>query len=97
MRGDYGGDGHGWTRNGMRIDLYDHREVVDDDPDQEASFEAGWSAEGAVCIHHPRVAENVTLAELEVRYPHLRGRTGEVCTEAFARSLGALIYNRSRL
>ncbi|MBN9536558.1 MAG: hypothetical protein J0H77_07540 [Alphaproteobacteria bacterium] len=97
MRGDYGGDGRGWTRNGMRIDLYDHREIVDDDPDLEASFEAGWSTEGAVCVHHPRVAENVTLAELEERYPHLRGRTGEVCTEAFARSLGALLYNRSRL
>jgi hypothetical protein len=47
-------------------------------------------------VHHPRVAEKVTLAELKARYPQLRGRTGAICTEEFARAHGALIFNRSR-
>ena len=37
-----------------------------------------------------------TLAELEVLYPALRGRTGAICTEEFARAHGALVFNRSR-
>ncbi len=60
-------------------------------------FEAGWSPDGAVCVHHVRVKENVTLAELEMRYPKLAGRTGAVCTEEFARANGAILYNRSGL
>lgn len=57
----------------------------------------GWSPDGAVCVHHVRVKENVTLAELEMRYPKLAGRTGAVCTEEFARANGAILYNRSGL
>jgi hypothetical protein len=94
VRADYGGD-RGWTRDGMRIDLYDDRgvQIADDAP--EDAFEAGWTPEGAVCVSHVRVKDNVTLAELEERYPALRGRTGAVCTEAFARAHGAILFNRS--
>jgi hypothetical protein len=51
---------------------------------------------GAVCVHHVRVSDNVTLTELETLYPRLRGRTGATCTEEFARAHGALVFNRSR-
>ena len=96
VRGDYGG-ARGWTENGMRIDLYDDSGVQKPDNSPEDAFEAGWTPDGAVCVHHVRVKENVTLAELEALYPALRGRTGEVCTEEFARSHGAIVFNRSPL
>ncbi len=95
VRGDYGGDGEGWTRDGMRIDLYDTQGIQTPDMDPAQAFEAGWSPDGAVCVHHVRVKDNTTLAALEQRYPRLRGRTGAICTEAFARANGALLFNRS--
>lgn len=94
VRGDYGG-ARGWTKDGMRIDLYDDRGVQKPDNSPDDVFEAGWSPNGAVCVHHVRVKENVTLAELEALYPALRGRTGEICTEEFARAHGAILFNRS--
>lgn len=95
VRGDYGGDGEPWTQNGMRIDLYDTQSIQKPDLDPAQAFEAGWAADGAVCVHHVRVKENTTLEALEQRYPRLRGRTGAICTEAFARANGALLFNRS--
>ena len=94
VRGDYGG-ARGWTKNGMRIDLYDDRGVQKPDNAPKDAFEAGWTPNGAVCVRHVRVKENVTLAELEATYPALRGRTGEICTEEFARAHGAILFNRS--
>lgn len=95
MRGDYGGTGQPWTRNGMSVDVYDPLAIQIPENVADQAFEAGWTADGAVCVHHVRVKENVTLAELEDKYPGLRGRTGAVCTEAFARALGAVVFNRS--
>ncbi len=96
VRADYGGDGKAWTKDGMRIDLYDIAEIQKPDNDPGDSFEAGWAPDGAVCVHHIRVKENTTLAELEAKYPRLKGRTGAACTEALARSLGAVVFNRSK-
>ena len=96
VRGDYGGADRPWTKNGMLIDVYDDHGVQTSDNSPDDVFEAGWSPDGAVCVHHVRVKENTTLAELEALYPALRGRTGEVCTEAFARAHGAVVFNRSR-
>jgi ADYC domain len=95
VRADYGGDGNGTTRNGMRIDLYDARGIEVPANDPRMAFEAGWTDAGAVCVNHPRVAGNVTLADIAARWPRLAGKTGAICTEEFARSLGALLYNRS--
>jgi hypothetical protein len=95
VRADYGGRGAGTTRNGMLIDMYDRLGINTTDYAESLAFEAGWGPQGAVCVHHPRVAGNVTLEQLEARYPHLKGRTGAICTEAFARAQGALIFNRS--
>ena len=96
VRADYGGDGEAWTRDGMRIDIYDPQGIQTPDNDPADSFEAGWSPEGAVCVRHIRVKENTTLQSLESKYPKLRGRTGAVCTEEFARQNGAILFNRSK-
>jgi len=95
VRGDYGGDGLSWTNDGMRIDVYDPVGIQTPDMNPTQTFEAGWSPEGAVCVHHVRVKENVTLSDLEARYPRLKDRTGVVCTEEFARTRGATVFNRS--
>jgi len=96
VRADYCGDGTPTTRDGTVIDIYDPAGVQTSDPDPSLTFEAGWTPEGAVCVAHPRIAENVTLEALEQRCPRLRGRTGAACTEAAARARGALVFNRSR-
>lgn len=95
VRGDYGGGGMGFTEDGQRIDIYDDAGIQQPDNAADQAFEAGWSASGAVCVHHVRVAKNTSLAALEERFPQLRGRTGAACTESSARALGALIFNRS--
>lgn len=95
VRGDYGGAGEAFTRDGMSIDLYDPQGLQKPDMAADQTFEAGWSPEGAVCVHHVRVKENVTFEQLEVRFPRLKGRTGAICTEEFARTTGALLLNRS--
>lgn len=83
VRGDYCGDGTAFTRNGMRINIDDPRGIQRLEPDESLVFEAAWGPEGALCVHHPRVPENVTLAALEARCPeHLKGRTGDACTPA---------------
>jgi hypothetical protein len=91
LRGDYCGDGEPWTRDGTLINLYDPLEIQRSDPGPDLSFEAGWGADGALCVNHPRIPENVTLATLEQRCPdHLRGRTGAACTEESLRGNPAL-------
>ncbi len=95
VRGDYGGQGQAFTKNGMLIDIYDPLGIQTLDGPQGQAFEAGWTPAGAVCVHHVRVKENVTLAQLEAGFPQLRGRTGAVCTEGFARQNGAILFNRS--
>jgi hypothetical protein len=96
VRADYGGSEEPWTKDGMLIDVFDQEgiQVADEAPD--LVFEAGWSPEGAVCVHHVRVTENTTLAALEEKYPRLRGRTGAICTLEFAREQGAVVFNRSK-
>jgi ADYC domain-containing protein len=95
VRADYCGDGEGTTRDGMRIDLYDDRGIqhVESDPAQE--FEAGWTAAGAVCVHHVRVRENISLESLAASCPRLSDRLGATCTEERARALGAILFARS--
>jgi ADYC domain len=101
VRADYCG-GHGTTRNGMLIDIYDNIGIQAPDPDPTASglrFEAAWTASGAACVAHTRVPENITLTQLGRLWPRLAGRLGDTaCNEASARRWGAnvLMFNRSR-
>lgn len=96
VRGDYGGANEPWTKDGMAIDVYDTLAIQKPDMSPDQHFEAGWGPDGAVCLHHVRVKENTTLAKLEERYPKLRGKTGDICTEEFARLQGAILFNRSK-
>jgi hypothetical protein len=96
VRADYCGDGQGTTRDGMSIDLYDDRRIQVADVAPEHAFEAGWTAAGAVCVAHVRVKENASLAAVSRSCPRLAERIGAACSEAAARGLGAVLFNRSR-
>jgi hypothetical protein len=97
VRADYGGDDRATTRDGTIIDVYDRFGIQQPEAADPMPFEAAWGKNGAVCIAHPRIAQNVTLAELENRYPQLRNRLGpEACSEeAMRRHPDALLFNRS--
>lgn len=101
VRADYCG-GHGTTRNGMLIDIYDSIGMLTPDPRAQAlgtRFEAAWGPGGAICVAHTRVPENITLEQLASECPRLKDRVGEqVCTPESARAFsdGALLFNNSR-
>jgi len=95
MRADYCGNGEATTRDGTRIDLYDDRRIQTLDELSAREFEAGWTAGGAVCVHHVRIKENVSFDALAKRCPRLKDALGAECTEERARSLGASLFNRS--
>lgn len=97
VRGDYCGDGRATTREGTAIDLYDRNGVQQRaSGDAEFRFEAGWGRTGAVCVNHPRIAQNLDLATLAKTCPRLATVLGERCTENSAAAAGALLFNRSR-
>ncbi|MXQ13873.1 ADYC domain-containing protein [Microvirga makkahensis] len=97
LRADYGGDDRPSTRNGTVVNLYDRFGIQDPGAAAGMEFEAAWGREGAVCVAHPRIADNVTLEQLAERYPRLKGRLGpEACTEEAMRAdPRALIFNQS--
>ncbi|MGE0424912.1 MAG: ADYC domain-containing protein [Reyranellaceae bacterium] len=97
VRADYGGQGEATTLNGRIIDMYDTQGIQTPDYLPDHGFEAGWAPDGAVCVNHVRVKQNTSLAALEARYPRLKGRTGSICTEEFARAHGAILFNRSKM
>lgn len=96
LRADYCGDGTGWTRDGTIIDLWDDRGIQSSDSgsDPAFSFEAGWTPEGAVCVAHSRIPENIALEALKTYCPRLAAVA--TCDEGVARAAGALLFNRSR-
>jgi hypothetical protein len=96
VRADYGGDGRATTRDGMLIDVYD-RFGIQEPSENPMPFEAAWGADGALCVAHPRVIQNITLDDLAMRYPALNGRLGPGnCThETMREDPRALIFNRS--
>ncbi len=95
-RADYCGDGTATTLNGQIIDMYDDHTIQRPENSHEHEFEAGWAPNGAVCVRHVRVKQNVSLESLVAACPRLKDRVGEMCTEEKARSLGARLFNRSR-
>ena len=96
VRADYGGDDEVNARRDVPVDLADALGIRSFGADAALIFEAGWSPEGAVCVHHLRTKGALSMAELVQRYPQLQGRTGAVCTQDFARSKGAVLFSRSR-
>lgn len=101
VRADYCG-GHGTTRDGILIDLYDKIGIQNPEPAPTASglrFEAAWSPAGAVCVAHTRVPENVSLRQLAMQCPRLTGHLGaDACSEPIhgPSAAAALLFNRSR-
>lgn len=96
-RADYCGDDQATTRDGTAIDLYDTVGVQQRTPDLAGfEFEAGWAPDGAVCVHHARIPENLALDELPARCPRLADAAiGADCDEPHALAEGALILTRS--
>ena len=97
-RADYGGDGVPTTRDGTLIDPYDRFGIQKPDRQVPMTFEAAWGVDGAICVAHPRIPQNISLEELGARYPRLKARLGlAACTEEGAmRDPRALLFNRSR-
>lgn len=95
MRADYCGDGRAWTRNGTKIDLWDDLGIQrsESKKDPTFSFEAGWGPDGAVCVAHTRIPENITLNKLKEYCPRLNAVAN--CNVGSARAAGALLFNRS--
>jgi hypothetical protein len=97
VRADYCGDGEAHTVNGTLIDIYDRDGIQVSDGGPELRFEAGWTAAGAVCVAHPRIAAQGDLDALLARCPRLReAPNGAACTEQAAERAGAVLFNRSR-
>jgi hypothetical protein len=97
VRADYCGDGRGTTRDRMLIDLYDTLGIQQRAGAPGLAFEAAWDGQGALCVAHPRVPQNITLEALAAACPRLAGKLGRGCTESVARRLGApLLFNSSR-
>jgi len=97
VRADYCGDDQPTTRDDMLIDYYDRLGIAGRDDRPGLNFEAAWDENGAVCVAHPRVPQNMTLERLAETCPRLRGRLGPACTEETADQFGTpLLMNASR-
>ena len=101
IRGDYCGDNRPTTRDGMLINIYDNLGIQSRAAPPETGadfpFEAAWNEQGALCVAHPRVPQNVSLEALAAECPRLSGHRGPDCTEAAAQQLGTpLVFNASR-
>jgi hypothetical protein len=97
VQADYCGDDRPTTLDGMPISIYDTLGINPRGDGLQNAFEAAWDADGALCVAHPRVPQNITLKELAVACPRLAGRLGTGCTEGAAKRLGqALLFNASR-
>ena len=96
-RADYCGDGHPHTKDGTSIDNYDDLGIQRRGAADDATyvFEAGWSPAGAVCVAHPRWADQGTVAQIRSECPRLAAVPN--CDETSARALGARMFNHSRI
>lgn len=96
-RADYCGNGNSHTKDGTLIDLYDRLAIQSPTEDSGLEFEAAWSPEGAVLLHHTRWGE--PLAQIAAECPErLQGRIHEgELSEEQVRKLApdALLFNRS--
>lgn len=97
VRADYCGNGRPHTKERTTIDTYDDHGIQTRGLADDASyvFEAGWTARGAVCVHHTRWADLLSREQLLKQCPSLA--KVPVCDEARARALGARLFNTSRL
>ncbi len=66
VRADYCGDGRSHTQGGTLIQVYDDLGVQRRRPpsSEDFTFKAGWTAQGAACVAHPRWRELGNIQEL---------------------------------
>ncbi|WP_445501796.1 ADYC domain-containing protein [Microvirga sp. G4-2] len=97
LRADYGGDDQPTTRDGTSVDVFDRFGIQKSEKADGMQFEAAWGPDGAVCVAHPRIAQNVTFEQLTERYPRLAGRLGpKNCSlEMMQAEPRALLFNHS--
>jgi len=97
LRADYGGDDRPSTRDGTSVDVFDRFGIQQSERADDMRFEAAWGPDGAVCVAHPRIAQNVTLEQLAARYPRLADRLGpKNCSlETMQAEPRALLFNHS--
>ena len=97
VRADYCGDGKSYTKEGTTIDNYDDLGLqtrgLRGDP--RYTFEAGWTAAGAICVAHTRWSDLLTMTQLKANCPRLAAMP--VCNEETARAAGARMFNTARL
>lgn len=97
LRADYGGDDRPTTRNGTSVDIFDRFGIQRSEKAQGMLFEAAWGPDGAACVAHPRIAQNITLEQIAENYPRLAGKLGaENCSlEMMQADPHALLFNHS--
>jgi hypothetical protein len=93
VRADYCGNGHGHTRDGMLIELWDNLDIQKDTKTPGLTFEAAWDENGAVCLHKTRVPKVATLADILRECPD-KFAAQKDCQEDH--SPKAFIFNRSK-
>ncbi len=98
VRADYTGTDHPTTRNGMLIDVFDYAGIQSPEiGPSNMPFEAAWGEDGAVCVAHVRVPQNMSLERLASEDSRVAGRVGQACTVEVAKAWGEpLVFNRSR-
>ena len=93
-RADYCGDGVSYTKTGTLVDVFDFSGVMAPEQDPgELRFEAGWGAEGAICVNEPRY-QMIGSAGEELAPPCWQ-QLPRCETAAQAQTMGALVANRS--
>jgi hypothetical protein len=97
LRADYGGDDRPTTRDGTSVDVFDRFGIQKSEKADGMQFEAAWGLDGAVCVAHPRIAQNVTLERLAEQHPRLAGRLGpKNCNlETMQSEPHAVLFNHS--
>ncbi|WP_157907351.1 ADYC domain-containing protein [Sorangium cellulosum] len=94
-RADYCGTGGTWTRDSTTIGFWDSATVAGAEeayPPQAPGFEfeAAWTAEGALCMHHPRWPDRSPMCEKEIPFCD----SAKQASDRFDKSL--LLFNTSR-
>lgn len=98
MRADYCGDGRSFTEPGVAVELQDRAgRSTRAHGDEPLAFEAVWGPRGAICVHHPRHAERLSLRGIGERCPRLAAALGERCQQdVLQRDPDARFVSRSR-
>jgi hypothetical protein len=96
VRADYCGDGSSWTRDGIRIDLYDRLGIQVPDRSLGMLFEAAWGPQGAICVSRTRLQTLLSVPELLSRCRQKIKLAPDACTdEATENRHDALLRNES--